>query len=203
MVWPFRKKEEKTRQISELPVLPELPELPPLPENFETEKLAPFKPIRPESQPVSLPSFPSNQFPSSQIGEKITQEAVKQAIHAPPAARPKKPINMQFTQKEKPKTIEIKSSRFKPFAVEETSSALSAPSVRAEPIFVRIDKYERALGDIQDIKKKIIEIESLLRDINEIREKEDADLNKWEAEIHEAKNKLEDIDKAIFNKLEK
>jgi hypothetical protein len=193
MVWPFGKKEKKGEL--ELHELPELPELPPLPEGFET-----IPRMREAPERTKLPPLPA--FPSTPTGERISQETVKQAVQAPPGIKPARP--MPAVQKERPRTMEITENfparRFvreeRPFAREER------PIVRAEPIFVRIDKYQLALEDFQNIKKKIIEIEALLRDIRGIREKEELELNKWEADVREAKDKLDDIDKTIFSKLE-
>ena len=70
-----------------------------------------------------------------------------------------------------------------------------------EPIFVRIDKYQESKENLQEVKRKILEIESLLRDIKEIKSREDSQLREWDSDIQEAKAKLDKIDKIMFQKM--
>ncbi|MBI2449361.1 hypothetical protein HYV49_03630 [Candidatus Pacearchaeota archaeon] len=71
-----------------------------------------------------------------------------------------------------------------------------------ETQFVRLDKFESAYASIANIKKKIEEMNSFLRDIRQLNAKEDAELSAWEKEINEIKIKIENIDKALFENLE-
>ena len=73
--------------------------------------------------------------------------------------------------------------------------------MKTEPVFVRIDKYQEALINFQDIKKRILETEDLLKEINEIKTKEEKELQEWEEEIKSAKEKLDKIDESWFGKL--
>ncbi len=70
-----------------------------------------------------------------------------------------------------------------------------------EPIFVRIDKYQESKENLQEVKRKILEIESLLRDIKDIKAREDSQLHGWDSDIQEAKAKLDKIDKIMFQKM--
>jgi len=185
MAWLFGKKEKK--EPEELPELPELPPLPRLEENI-TKK-------------PNLPSLPS--FPSSPIGEKMTSEAVKHAISEPeepemPMPRiggPYKKMTREITEREM-FNLPFQKPAFKPLVRE------IRPSIKTEPIFIRIDKYQAATAEFQEIKRKMLEIENLLREIKEIKSREDAELEQWEKEIQSAKEKLDFIDKMIFQKLE-
>ena len=68
--------------------------------------------------------------------------------------------------------------------------------------FVRLDKFEAAYASIANIKKKVDEMNSFLRDIRQLNAKEDAELAAWEKEINDIKAKIENIDKALFENLE-
>lgn len=70
-----------------------------------------------------------------------------------------------------------------------------------EPIFVRIDKYQESKENLQEVKRKILEIESLLRDIKDIKSREDSQLHEWDSDIQEAKAKLDKIDRVMFQKM--
>jgi len=200
MAFLFGKKKAKD-EISELPELPELPPLPGL--RF------PPKQVREDLTP--LPSFPS-----SQTGEQVTREAVKNAIREDgempeeeeePLGEPAIPRTREIGEKEfefqvgqdkiMAKEIPRKSQIKQATIVREIG-----PEMRVEPVYVRIDKYKESLINFQEIKKKVLEIENLLREIKEIKAKEEFQLNEWEREINEAKAKLDKIDRTIFQKLE-
>lgn len=171
-MWPFKKKEKRERKG--IPEISELPELPPFPKAFE-ESPKPEPKIKDELPP--LPSF---------------SPSPKYIIKEPPKIKVELP-------KPKPRTREleeIKERVYKPIVKEIT------PEIKTEPIFVRIDRYQQALAQFQEIKKRISEIDNLLRDIREIRSREEAELQQWEQEIQDAKSKLNSIDKTIFKKLE-
>ena len=54
----------------------------------------------------------------------------------------------------------------------------------------------------EDIKTNILEIENLLKNIKDMKKKEEAELLEWEHEIQQAKTKLDQIDRTIFKKLD-
>src|SRR5690606_21643986 len=51
------------------------------------------------------------------------------------------------------------------------------------PVFIRIDKFEEALKVFKETKEKIGEIEKLLEETRELKEKEERELSSWEEEI--------------------
>jgi hypothetical protein len=72
---------------------------------------------------------------------------------------------------------------------------------RTEPLFIQLDKFEQTISAFDEIKLKVTEIESLLRNIKEVKSKEDAKLNYWENQLETIKARLEEIDKDVFNQL--
>lgn len=163
-----------------------MPELPPLPESIEQSPKGFFQ-ERPEIK-NELPPLPS--FPLSPTGERISNEAVKQAIREP-----------EYISGTRPRTREIEEEDYE-FIRPVQPIVREINPVKVEPVFVRIDKYKEALTLFNEIKKKVLEIEQLLRNINEIKAREENQLQEWEQEIQEAKAKLDIIDKTIFKKLE-
>lgn len=69
------------------------------------------------------------------------------------------------------------------------------------PIFVRVDKYKGAVEKLQNIKQNLMEIEKSLKDIKELKDKEDFELEEWDKEIQSAKSKIEIVDKLLFSQL--
>jgi len=187
MSW-FTKKQE----TSKLPRLPELPDLPDLPDNDSVNNFSPALKPYPEMPREDIHSLPT--FPNSETANRMSREAIKSALDVQPKLRP-------YTQ-------EIDYS--KQFRVEESESEdeEELPSIvpkrtqeSSEPIFVRIDKFQLAVKNINEIKKQITEIESYLAEIKKLKAKEEEELQEWGREILEAKLKLDNTDKILFSKL--
>lgn len=71
-----------------------------------------------------------------------------------------------------------------------------------EPIFVKIDKFRDALGNLELIKKKLQESSELLDKIRAIRSNEEEELEQWSHEINLIKEKVDMIDKKLFSEVE-
>jgi hypothetical protein len=70
-----------------------------------------------------------------------------------------------------------------------------------ELVFVRIDKFQDAQRDFNDVKRKVKEIESLLREVKAINQKEDAQVGEWVKDLEKVKTLLIEIDSKVFNQL--
>ncbi len=195
MGW-FNKKEEK--EVHSLPELPRLPELPKLEEN----SLNDFKIHQ-------LPSFPTNS-----LGEKFSQNTIKEAVAGKKEGeevfdtdeleeddiqmmqRPLKKIPVpEFSHLEKIKGIPFEKRS------NETSKDFTTSTKKAEPVFIRIDKFEESLKIFNKTKEKISEIENMLRKIKHEKENEERELKSWEEEIEIIKQQIEKVDKNIFSKI--
>src|SRR3989344_5799942 len=109
-----------------------------------------------------------------------------------------KPIKPQFTKREdKSRTLEMSE-----FSRQIPNQMMDIDRVRrAEPLFIRLDTFESALSSFNEIKLRTHEIETLVRNIKEVKIKEEKELNEWEREIQTIKTRLEQIDKEIFEKI--
>jgi len=191
MGW-FKKKPKKDEK-KEVHSLPELPKLPEFPAHDQRD----LEPIH------QLPSFPNDS-----LGEKFSQNTIKKAItgrkegeevfgaddFAPEEnkmQRMPRPLKKQLTR-EFPYPKEI------PEKFKEAARRVK----EAEPIFIRIDKFEESLNLLEKTKKQILEIEKMLKDIKRIKEEEEKELEIWENEIQSAKEQIEKVDKNIFSKIE-
>lgn len=72
----------------------------------------------------------------------------------------------------------------------------------SEPIFVRMDKFQEGLNSLENAKKQIFEIEKLMKNIREIKDAEEKELEFWERQIQIAKSQIDKVDKSVFSKLE-
>jgi len=204
------KSDKRTEEIPSLPELPALPE---------------FPRIREETKLPRLPTYPSNTF-----GEKFSQSAIKEAISGEKEDEfevsdadefaldedrmqmMQKPLKGIMTREIDGERIprareisdeeEIVSREFPRTRVPEHFTEAARKVRRAEPVFIRIDKFEESLKTFEETKKKISEIERLLKDISRVKEEEEKELNAWQENIQTIKKKIDKIDSEIFSKLE-
>ena len=184
MGW-FNKTKKEEVKFSNLPDLPRLPELPSLNRDFSREPLP------------QLPSFPTDSF-----SEKFSQNAIKHAV-----AGEKEEEDFDEDEFEDDEEMQMipKFSRehlTKEIAVPEEFLETRRRVKKAEPIFIRLDKFEESLHIFDQAKNKIKEIEKLLQDTKRIKEEEEIELEDWEKEIQTLKQQIEKVDKDIFSKVE-
>ena len=223
----FRKKEEKdkSKNKSEIPGLPELPELPELPDfpGKITSKINRFPDLSELSPTPNLPNLnglneqenrfheiPSLKykniqglpsFPGSQMGEAMSQEAVKSAVNLPEyeetIGSSKERRTIEISEPKMQMSRQIKNPIMPVFQSRDIKM-----SRKIEPVYIRIDKFKSAAQSFEEIKEKIAEIESLLSDIKEVKQKEEQELSEWEREVETIKARIEAIDNNIFSKLD-
>lgn len=83
-----------------------------------------------------------------------------------------------------------------------SSNFQPAMTSRREPLFVRIDKFESALRDFEDISIKIKKVDELISEIKSLREKEDREFSEWEKDLQIVKSRLDSIDRTLFSQLD-
>lgn len=195
MGW-FDKKEEMT-QKEEIPSLPSLPRLPELP-SFGKKYFA-----NSEEQLHQLPSFPHNS-----LGEKFSQNAIKEAVTGRKESEEVFDANeskfddedqMMREPLRKPLTKEL---LFQKKEIPEEFKEAARIVRNAEPIFIRIDKFEEGIKIFEKTKEKISEMDKLLKNIKKIKEEEELELDFWENEIQKLKGQIEKVDRDIFSKIE-
>lgn len=181
MGW-FNKKEEKEKGI---PLLPKLPELP----KIDDEPDYPSEPLH------QLPSFPNNS-----LGEKFSQNAIKDAITGKKEGEeesiPDDFANSRMRMMEEP----LKEPLTK--EIPEGFRGTTKKGKKTGPVFIRIDKFEESLQIFEEAKRKISEMEKILKEIKEIKEEEEEELNSWENEVQLIKKQIERVDKELFSKIE-
>lgn len=178
----FKKKETKEKEF--VPQLPDLPKLPELP-GIENGK---------SSGPINqLPSFPLNS-----LGNKFSQNTIKEAVTGGKDgdevwdADDFATERMQMMQKPLIRTKEV------PEGFEEAASRVK----KAEPVFIRLDKFEESLHLFEKIKTQVSEIENMLSNIKQTKENEEKELEHWENEMQQIKSQIEKVDKDIFSKID-
>ncbi|MCK5043383.1 hypothetical protein KAR52_00045 [Candidatus Pacearchaeota archaeon] len=192
------KKKEKTggrKEISQLHELPKLPELPELPEPFEKNKSS-----------KSIHQLPS--FPNDSLGEKFSQNTIKEAITGKKEGErvfeaDDFESDEDYEERMMPKPVKTpRTKEFSSSKIPQEFKAAARKVKEAEPIFIRIDKFEESLQIFEQTKKQISEIEKMLSNIKKVKEKEEEELEFWEGEIKTAKEQIEKVDEDLFSKIE-
>lgn len=189
MGW-FSKKKEVEEQ-GEVPKLPELPEQSDLVLPSKADFTEPSNKELPEigRDRSMLPELPEPKFEYPEPMEKPTtkpQEMQKSKFAPLPKPIIKKPEHEIY---ERPK-------------YHEPMLPTQPPKIKSKPIYVRLDKFETTEESLDEIKKKIIEIEGFLKKIKEIKAQEEKELDDWERELQIIKTRIESIDRNIFSKLD-
>ncbi len=194
----FSKKEE----VPTIPTAPTLPELP-----------------NPEKK--DLPELPS--FPINSKNTDINQEMVKSAVTDIPSPEEKEihmaaPEGLHVTEEpEEELTTPPKPSAENSIpdlppipSITEASKKTPEPttpiaetqtSKQTEPIFVRIDKFQTAQKNLEQIKNRVMEIESVLKKIEDVKSHEETELKGWTEDIERIKSRLTEVDANIFNQI--
>jgi soluble cytochrome b562 len=66
------------------------------------------------------------------------------------------------------------------------------------PIYVRIEEYKDILDVINMLKNKLKEAKETVSRINELKNEEDVELEKWESGLDAVQRKIDYIDKVMF-----
>jgi len=184
----FSKKEKKGEMgVPSLPRLPRLPDFP-------------------DMEPMSdraihqLPIFPSNS-----IGKKFSRDSIKDAVSGERGEKDfyadefsDDEMRMMREPLRRPMTKEMEEETEEGF---ERAGKMSSFRQEAEPVFVRIDRFEEGLKLFEGIKNQISEIERVLAETKRLKEKEEAELHSWENELKRMREEIEKMGRDIFSKV--
>lgn len=215
----------RVSEISELPELPKLPELPSLDEDEYKDEAIPKLPSFPTNtlgtkfsqntikEAVSGKKEVAEVFDADDFSEEEEEED-SEIMHKPL----KKPIRQEvanYNEKEGMQRSIKQNAREEPEEYEEKfflapkSKEISGrgygknyATKKVEPVFVRLDKFEEGMTLFDNIKAQIVDMEKLIRNTKEIKQKEEEELNSWQNQLQEVKRQIEKVDKDIFSKIE-
>lgn len=66
-----------------------------------------------------------------------------------------------------------------------------------KPVYIKIDEYKDVMDIINLVKKKIIEAKRTLREIDELKNKEDQEIGIWHASLDDIEKRVELIDQIL------
>jgi hypothetical protein len=200
-------KKDKKEEIKKIPsTVPELPELPKLPELPSMNEFT--------YEEEHLPQLPT--FPNNSLGNKFSQNTIKEAVSGKKEEEEvfdaedfpeddkgmmQKPLQ-RHAMEDSDSYEESITTKPKSKEVPQNYAMRSYMTKKAEPVFIRIDKFEESMKIFQDIKSQISEIEELIKNTKETKNKEEEELASWETEIQTIKNQIEKVNQDIFSRIE-
>jgi len=199
----------------------EVPEVVPAP----TIPTIPAIPTQTQTEPTSrdLPELPS--FPANSKNENFNQEMVKSAVSDMPSpgeneVHVKIPEGLHVTEEPEegsmipprpsnegpipalPRTPSIEDSQKRTLEIGAPTTSNQKPKTKeAEPIFVRIDKFQSAQKNFNQIKDRVKEIESVLKKIKDVKSQEEVELKGWTEDVEKIKARLSEVDSEVFNQI--
>lgn len=209
-----KKEDGYTNKLPKLPTLPELPGHAEFPEIPAANEPSPGELLNLKNNEPEIHQLPS--FPTSPNAEKFSQNTIKDAVGLPEENYEyEDEIEDEIEDEKLPKMIPekvnapiIESTPYidkSPTSIKdkiEKEKEVPQRVKSTEPIFIRIDKFENSLKIFQTAKRKISEIEELLKNTKELKAKEQEELTAWEEEILQLKMQIEKVDEDIFSKVE-
>jgi len=193
---------------------------------FHKKEEVPRIPAAPSVQTVPEPAKEANtELPSlpSGLGQNVNQEIVKSAVNdvgaeslsvpeveelpkdfsfeksAMPPTVPQTPIippSSQLIPTVPGAKIANKIEKLTPKGI--STNPPQVPSI--EPIFVRIDKFQAAKKELHEINKKVRSVETTLGKLEEIKSKEDSEIDQLTNDLETLKARLSTVDSNVFQK---
>lgn len=65
------------------------------------------------------------------------------------------------------------------------------------PVFVKIEKYDAVLDLVSKIRTKMQDAESILHQIEELKNEEDAQIERWKASLQDVRSKVSFVQQAL------
>jgi hypothetical protein len=189
-----------------------LPQLPSFPNNSFGEKfsqnsikeaVAGKKEVEPEvdADDFKLPGLPEanmmheplRPMRTREVDEYKDEQYVRHEFREPKAT----PAKVEYSTPKREEYIPSKREEYVP-----AKRISYTPSKREEPVFIRIDKFEESLKLFEETKIQIDEIEKMIKETKELKDKEEEELIHWEENIQSIKQQVEKVDKDLFSKIE-
>lgn len=177
--------------------------LPDLPASKMRPSVKDLASMNSEERPHELPSFPdspmSRGFSQSAIKEAVSpQEDSELPEFREPVQNKRRFVEMEeWDSEESPQTFPDRAPQFPSNPISRAPSEIT----KKEPIFVRLDKFQSAKDSIDEIYDKVGEIEKTLKEIRQIKQKEEVELHEWEKEVNLIKSRISSINSDIFEKI--
>jgi hypothetical protein len=128
------------------------------------------------------------------------KEKKKNPSDVPPIAPKLQPMTPSINQ-----TAPIAPDIPNPFGHEDTKPITKEINPNApqkdEPFFVRIDKFNQAKDNFEDISRKLNSLDRLMEKMDELKVKENKEIEEFKKDTESIKQTLTQVDKEIFSKL--
>jgi hypothetical protein len=185
------------------------PSFPPAEEEFGQKKIRQVDDFGlPMSDELELPSFDVPKFKFMPSGDEKAE--INRAIEDAERGKPLREISLPKKQEDRKKQKSVpeelpeigekaRPSFMMPEEVEEPVELREIPKSKG-PVFIRADNFLMVRKGVNSIKDNLKNMEDRLMNLNEIKSKQDADLDSWHSAVEAIQRKLVYVDKSLFEK---
>ena len=145
----------------------------------------PILPVSSQKIPL-LPSAPVPQKILPEVPKYEMKQQVSTSLPEPPVKQV--PLTNPFVQQPEPVAESVQEEKF-------------VKKDATESIFVRIDKFNSAKKDVEEIGRDLKQITHVLDKINEVKLKEDEEITEINKTLEEIKNRVNRIELDVFNRI--
>lgn len=166
-----------------------------------------LKLVQPQLKSPSFPEVPIQKVPVYEPTLKdIKKEVQAQPMEKPAVSEMEEPMDIPMRTPRmavQPRVIPRVEEEFKPDFSEEfvptTNMTMNQQAVMSEkPLFIKIENYKIAINEIHSLRDKIHAAENVLNSLEDLRRKEEREIQNWKSELNKLKSKLLIIDKNLF-----
>lgn len=178
-----------SRQMPEIPSIPAPIGLPPVQKENKDEKKIKVVEVD-EWQPSSEMDHEEDSHEEDKSSER--------RFMPPPERKPMRPEHVYSKSQDRIPRVQdrIKSPMIPPM------KSHSQNEIGKKEVFVRIDRYYTARKAMSEIAAKLEEVDDMVRKIREVKLREEQEIAAWERDIMNAKERIQEVNANLFDKLE-
>jgi len=151
-----------------------------------------------------VPEPPGYEFPETQAVKKGIHETMKPLEQEEAGELPELPEMPEEEQKLKAKTQAKQMPKRLTQEIGASQKGMITREMKESPraLFVKVEKFKEIVASVDEISRKIQELETTMARAKDIRVKEDAAMAGWQEEVEDLKEKLDTISKTLSEKIE-
>lgn len=193
------------KQIKEEGGLPDLPELN---SNMSPLESYPNRDNYPQQDIHELPSFPDSPmqkgFSQTAIKDAVANEKVEDYNSDLPEFEETLPLPNNHDEDSTRGYNLNEMDEWTPSQTKNSPPSMEFPKKlsNVKAVYVKIDKFREARESLDKISGSLVEIEDLLKQVRDVKAKEDRELSSWEKDLENIKTRINSINTNIFERAE-
>jgi vacuolar-type H+-ATPase subunit I/STV1 len=151
-----------------------------------------------------VPEPPGYEFPETEAVKKGIHETMKPLEEEEAGELPELPEMPEEEEKPQAKAQAKQMPKRLTQEIGTSQKGMITREMKESPraLFVKVEKFKEIVASVDEISRKIQELETTMAKAKDIRAKEDAAMAGWQEEVEDLKEKLDTISKTLSEKIE-